>query len=139
MVQAPVSGHLSLILLVAAFDNHSRKRPALDGDTFAASRIYVIVCCHLLYPWRGFGGRGRWWELDAGSGESVDQNAKERGGGSEGSGGINRLRKYLSMACGRQISFRCSVGRLAVNFNHAINICILIYSFTSWLKGSLII
>ena len=112
MVQAPVSGNLSLILLVAAFDNHSCKRPAPVGDTFAASRIYVIVYCHLPYPCGGFGGSGRWGELDAGCGESVDQNAKERGG-SEGSGGIHRSRKYLiSMACGRQISFCCSVGRL---------------------------
>ena len=70
----------------------------------------MIVYCHVPYPWGGFGGRGRWGELDAGGEESVDQNAKERGGGSEGSGGIDRLRKYLSMACGRQILFH-SVAR----------------------------
>ena len=36
--QAPVSGHLSVTALVAAYENHSRKRPAPVTDTFFASR-----------------------------------------------------------------------------------------------------
>ncbi len=36
--QAPVSGHLSPTPLVAAYKNHSRKRPASVADTFFASR-----------------------------------------------------------------------------------------------------
>ena len=38
VVQAPGCGHLSLILLVSAYENHSRKQPAPVADTFSASR-----------------------------------------------------------------------------------------------------
>ena len=38
MAQGPISSHHSIILLVAAYENHSCKRPAPVVNTFSASR-----------------------------------------------------------------------------------------------------
>ncbi len=41
--QAPVSGHLCPTPLVAAYENHSRKRPAPVTDTFFASQGFPLT------------------------------------------------------------------------------------------------
>ena len=47
--QDPVSCHLSLTPLVAAYENHSRKRPALVTDTFFAPRGCALTRSSTLF------------------------------------------------------------------------------------------
>ena len=61
--RVPVNGHLSPTLPVAAYENHSCKRPASVTDIFIASRGCPLTRAStvlLIFEWNTFPGDWRW-------------------------------------------------------------------------------